>query len=401
MEERRRVERRAQDFDVTCYIDGAKLEAHVLDIGSGGVFVSTDTSRPVPVGALVGIVFASEAVKMATTFMFGRVVRKQEAPVRGFGVCWEKAVSAGKPGELRAFLASLISLVDVEIEQEIVGTSSQGVEIRRCVYRFPERPVVADVVEPTAAPGVEAGQAESVALSGGRENQVSDDVAVPVADATPDLITFEAADTADAAPVAMPAAPSGRRRVPSRAPQVANVAPSSDIFSCLRNLDVSDEEISAVRITTGPASPSPASRRRQPRPEPIPVITMPAVNRSAVDSGAVFRGGQDVIIPCRLDASIFVIDSSVPVVLTGLGQTSAVIKSRFMPVDDTQVVTLVIIIGTRKGDVALRCHGRISLIERGAESGFRMAFSSVEEGDSPGVLERYLKWLEFNGVPSN
>jgi len=171
------------------------------------------------------------------------------------------------------------------------------------------------------------------------------------------------------------------------------VEPVSDIVSCFRTLDVSDEEVSAVRITTG-------SVRQKKAPATVDgwtTVEVPIPPPAPVQSASPFRGRDEVLIPCRLDGSIFVIDSSVPVVVTSLGQASAVVRSRFVPVDDTGEITLVLIIGTRRGDVPVRCHGRVTVIERGHEPGFRMAFSGIEEGDSPGVLERYLKWLEFNG----
>jgi len=392
MDERRRVTRRARDFDVTCYIDGAKLEAHVLDISRGGVFVRTDTSRPVPVGALAGIVFVPEKVKIATTFMFGRVVRRQDTPVRGFGIRWEKAVSAGRPEELSEFLKALVDLEDVTIEQEVVGTSSSGGSISRCVYRFPE--------QPSAIPGT--GDAVVPDGSGAQdESDIEDSVEVveeePVEAVTP-APSADAAIPPSAAPVpeneAAPAARPGRRRahVPTSAPAPAT---NTDIFSCFSALEVTDEEISAVRITTGPARPG---NRRPARESVVPVeVVQPMPAQSAPPS---FRGVDDVLVPCRVDGSIFVIDASVPVVVTALGQTAAVVRSRFVPVDDTQPLTLVLIIGTRRGDVPVRCHGRVTVIERGIDSGFRMVFSNVEEGDSPGVLERYLKWLEFNAGSS-
>lgn len=390
MDERRRVTRRARDFDVTCYIDGAKLEAHVLDISRGGVFVRTDTSRPVPVGALAGIVFVPEKVKIATTFMFGRVVRRQDSPVRGFGVRWEKAVSAGRPEELTEFLKALVDLEDVTIEQEVVGTTSSGGSISRCVYRFPEPPSglsgVGDAGVPDGSGALDITRTEDLV------EVVPDEPVEAVAPApSTDAVNIPAAAPAPIEQVA-PAARPGRRRahVPASTP---SVAPSSDIFSCFSALQVTDEEISAVRITTGTARPG---NRHAAHESVIPVEVQQAVPAPAVPTQ--FRGVDDVLVPCRVEGSIFVIDASVPVVVTALGQSSAVVRSRFVPVDDTQPLTLVLIIGTRRGDVPVRCHGRVTVIERGIDSGFRMAFSTVDEGDSSGVLERYLKWLEFNAA---
>lgn len=403
MDERRRVIRNAQEYNVTCFIDGAKLEAKVLDIGRGGVFIGTDASRPVPIGALAGIVFANDKVRVATTFLFGRVVRRQESPSRGFAVRWEKAVSAGKATELSGFLSDLLNIENPEVEQEVVGASSSGGAISRCIFRFPEPEALAgeagqDMFDGIAAPPAADGDrllpegsievVEEPMPSAGRP-AVRDQVGVG-----PETVqTAPSRPTPTAESASVPA--KRRHATPDSVPVVSQ---TSDIMSCLRTLDVSDEEISAVRIASGPSSGASASgfgsRQRRPRQHsPIEIAVEPF---KPVVEGIEFDVVQEVLIPCRLEGSLFAVDASVPVVVTALGQTGAIVKSRFVPIDDARPFTLVLIIGTKRGDVGLRCHGRMTLIEKGAESGFRMAFSSIEEGDSPGVLERYLKWLEFN-----
>ncbi len=403
MDERRRVIRKAQEYNVTCFIDGAKLEAKVLDISRGGVFIGTDASRPVPIGALAGVVFANDKVRVATTFLFGRVVRRQESPSRGFAVRWEKAVSAGKATELSGFLSDLLNIENPEVEQEVVGASSSGGSISRCIFRFPEpegltgdagQDLVDGIAAPPAADGDVLLQEESIEV-------VEEPTPPAVRPAAREQVRGGSAPVKVAPPRQPPVAESAagpakrRHATPDEVPVVSQ---TSDIMSCLRTLDVSDEEISAVRIATGPASGPSASGSgsRQSRPRqhsPIEIAVEPV--RPIVE-GIEFDVVQEVLIPCRLEGSLFAVDASVPVIVTALGQTGAVVKSRFVPIDDARPFTLVLIIGTKRGDVPLRCHGRMTLIEKGSESGFRMAFSSVEEGDSPGVLERYLKWLEFN-----
>ena len=69
-----------------------------------------------------------------------------------------------------------------------------------------------------------------------------------------------------------------------------------------------------------------------------------------------------------------------------------------MPIDPDSGLILELTIGSRKGVSTVLCHGRVTGVQRGAESGFVVTFGRIDEGESVGILERYLKWLKFNGA---
>ena len=85
------------------YMDGARFAASTENLSSGGMFL--ETKDPVPVGALVSLVFRDQ-VKSADPpiFLIGRVMRRQKRPTLGVGLRWEKAVFAGPSAILQRFL---------------------------------------------------------------------------------------------------------------------------------------------------------------------------------------------------------------------------------------------------------------------------------------------------------
>ncbi|MBM4388257.1 MAG: PilZ domain-containing protein, partial [Deltaproteobacteria bacterium] len=125
--------KRKLEKDVFCYIDGARLDARSEDISAGGMFLKTEASDSIPHGSLIGLVFEFKSSTDNTTFLFGRVVRKQESPLKGAGLRWEKAVTVGTPEQLAQFLAKMLQIEDAEIRQEDAGKKG----LKKSVYHFP------------------------------------------------------------------------------------------------------------------------------------------------------------------------------------------------------------------------------------------------------------------------
>lgn len=109
------------DKKVFCYIDGARLDARSSNISLGGMFIRTDGAERVPLDSLVGLVFRASTPDQGTTFLFGRVVRKQDFPEAGLGLHWEKAVAVTPPEALAAFLKNLMGIENLTIIQEATG----------------------------------------------------------------------------------------------------------------------------------------------------------------------------------------------------------------------------------------------------------------------------------------
>lgn len=383
IDERRRDSRRPLDYDVTCYIDGARLDAHALNVSQRGAFVGTELGRPVPVGALAGLVFISDSTSVGTTFLFGRVIRQQDVPIRGFAVRWEKAVSAGRTNDLKSFLNQFLGVEDAVVEEELVGPSGSSSQMSRCVYRFePFDPAAAD------APGNQ----DIVDSIGYGRRVIRDSMADPSPDPfavtglenvlDPISIEVEFESDQHAGPAGFSSAPhSSRHRSPGRSRQ--GRAGMGELESFIGNLDVSEEEISAVRIG-GHASP----------------IHLPP---AAVVGPAVLGALPDVLsvpdsVACEMEGAVIVAGSKLDVVVTGLSMGAAVVRSRFMPIDPDSGLILELTIGSRKGVSTVLCHGRVTGLQRGAESGFVVTFGKIDEGESVGIFERYLKWLKFNGA---
>lgn len=376
MKERRKVNRRPLDFEVTCYIDGARLEAHALDISVGGVFVGTDMARPVPIGALAGLVFVSESVGVSTTFLFGRVVRKQDVPVRGFAVEWEKAVSAGAPDELKVFLDQLLGLANPMIELESVSGSGAGSGLTRSVYRFPVR---------------EGARSDSSGTGTSRAFEDESFVDIPFLYDSDDAVTAQDNDESDAGiEIDQPAVHSMAVSAPHESSDSDKVF--DDLQFCFENLDVSDEEISLVTITTG----VPVGHSAESETVVDAHITATGHGRAGQVSSVVEKS--DTVMPCSVNGVLVMRGVHLPVVITQIGLTAATVSSPFVPVDDTEKLELSFFIGTKRGEAPLKCHGRMTSVVTGKEPGFKMAFSRLDEGASPGILRRYLKWLHFNNV---
>ncbi len=384
IDERRRDSRRPLDYDVTCYIDGARLDAHALNVSQRGAFVGTELGRPVPVGALAGLVFISDSTSVGTTFLFGRVIRQQEVPIRGFAVRWEKAVSAGRTNDLKSFLNQFLGVEDAVVEEELVGPSGSSSQMSRCVYRF-------EPFDPAAPDG--PGNQDVVDSIGYGGRVIRDSVVEPHADSfavsglehTADPFAIEVEFDADPAPdrpgLPPAAVPASRHRPPAR-PRPGK-AVMGELESFIGNLDVSEEEISAVRIG-GHASPIHL---------PAAAVVGPSVTAALADISSVPDS-----IACEMEGAVIVSGSKLDVVVTALSPGAAVIRSRFMPIDPDSGLILELTIGSRKGVSTVLCHGRVTGVQRGAESGFVVTFGRIDEGESVGILERYLKWLKFNGA---
>jgi hypothetical protein len=130
--DKRRHPRRRIDRSVYCYVDGSRLDVKTEDVSEGGMFLRTAGGLP-PIGSLLGVVFLVAESTRPSTFLFGRVVRMQEAPVRGVGLRWEKAVAMGPPAELSGFLETNLGILGPRIDE----LPQPGDGPRKCVYHFP------------------------------------------------------------------------------------------------------------------------------------------------------------------------------------------------------------------------------------------------------------------------
>ena len=129
MYEKRTHFRRPLKVPVTCFVEGRKFEAEARDISRGGIFLETHDSSSIPMSAVVGLMFPGDA-RDQSTFLFGRVARKQDGTNEGVGLSWEKAVSGGDAGGLANLLTKMFGISNPQIQVE---SNDRG---RRSVFKF-------------------------------------------------------------------------------------------------------------------------------------------------------------------------------------------------------------------------------------------------------------------------
>jgi len=130
--DKRRHTRYKVQKDACCYIDGFRVDVRSEDISAGGMFLATPGARPEQ-DIEVAIVFGEHSGSPTPTFLFGRVVRLQDEPVRGVGIRWEKAVTIGDLRILEGFLAATLGIPVPDIRERAMPRVSG----RKWVYSFP------------------------------------------------------------------------------------------------------------------------------------------------------------------------------------------------------------------------------------------------------------------------
>jgi hypothetical protein len=148
--EKRRHPRHKVQKDAHCYIDGFRVDVRTEDLSLGGMFLATPGPRPEP-ETQVAVVFGEHAGASHPTFLFGRVVRVQDEPVRGVGILWEKAVTVGSLEEHAVFLETTLGLT----RNDVARRSSARASGNKWVYHFPppettlaEEEIVVEAVPP-------------------------------------------------------------------------------------------------------------------------------------------------------------------------------------------------------------------------------------------------------------
>lgn len=179
------------DKEIFCYVDGDRLDARSGNISLGGMFLCTDRAESIPMDSLVGLVFRSSEVEQHTTFLFGKVVRKQEFPDEGVGLMWEKAVTVGPPEMLVTFLKRLFSIERPTIIEETAGPKAKNKSIfkfesleREIPLGAPSPEPSAETAEPVARPPTPSGRFQKgLTITSGEIDQL--DVRVVKVEHTP------------------------------------------------------------------------------------------------------------------------------------------------------------------------------------------------------------------------
>jgi len=413
MVERREHPRHPLARDVHCYIDGVRFDARTLDISAGGSFVRTSRSRSVTPGALVGLVFPSHPLVLQTTFLFGRVTRIQAQPMEGLALCWEKAVTVAPPKDLAKFLKTLFGIESPEILKEVTGNRGQS----RNVYRFPPpsgRFAAADRKKPSGS-RPRPGDAEAESMPAGEALAAGDLLLEPVEtllDAAPGALpeaVAEAPSGVPGNPDAVPGEGAAGAMPPSPDLQPAGAGPAagtvSDLFDIevmgTSGLAVTAEDLDALELKVI-ALETDGLRRKPDEPRES------SPEASAAESRAPERApGQISVMVAREDvqvslpATLALGPDSLSTTVRRLGAARAFVLTGFVPADRSAGMQLRFEIPTRRGPIAITCQCRLEeVVENspGWGSGMVLRFQSMDEGARPGVLERYMKFVQFQDL---
>ena len=354
--ERREFPRQARSQEVHCYIDGVRVDARTMDMSASGAFVRMSQSRAVSMGSLVGLVFLRHPRMLQTTFMFGRVVRTQAAPVEGIALAWEKAVTVAPAEDLARFLETVFGIMSPEIRRETAGPRGTP----RNVFAFGSISVRPD----SMIQGVADNSGVSPAASTGFEPE-------PV----------------DLAPVRKPA-----QRPGSKAASVEIPDPFDAVTLCAGNLAVTSEDFDAMDLkvialeSDGTVIQEPVARegrhRRRESGQISAMVARDDVNLSL--SGVITLGG-----------------AALPVVIRQLAEDHVFVNTAFVPMNRDAGLNLRFEIPARRGSVTVECVCRLQdvCVEDSAPgSGLLLRVVSMNEGNSPGIVMRYVKFVQFSDL---
>lgn len=148
----------------------------------------------------------------------------------------------------------------------------------------------------------------------------------------------------------------------------------------------------------GERDPEPPSQTKA----PVHVTAETHVVRSAnpgVLSDMVDRKHRRV--PVSIDAVGAAEGREFPLQITMLGTRSMAIDSPFRPTEARTPIIVSFKIVSRKGNAAVHCTCRVESQGKGTIDGIPglgLSILRVDDGDNPGILDRYVKWLQFKAL---
>ncbi len=406
MVERREHPRHPLARDVHCYIDGVRFDARTLDISAGGSFVRTTRSRSVTPGALVGLVFPSHPLVLQTTFLFGRVTRIQAQPVEGLALCWEKAVTVAPPEDLAKFLKTLFGIESPEILKEVTGNRGQS----RNVYRFPPPSgrFAASDRRKSSGSRRRPGDAQAVSKPA-EEAPAAGDLPLEPVEMLLGSVPGALPEALAEAPAGVPGEGAAGAMPPSSDLQPAGAGPAagtvSDLFDIevvgTSGLAVTVEDLDALELKVI-ALETDGLRRKPDEPRESPPEASADESRTparAPGQISVMVAREDVQV--SLPALLALGSDSLSTTVRRLGAARAFVQTGFVPADHAAGMQLRFEIPTRRGPIAITCQCRLEEVVEdspGWGSGMVLRFQSMDEGGRPGVLERYMKFVQFQDL---
>jgi hypothetical protein len=128
--ERREHPRKAVKIPFFCYVDGQRFDTDALDLSPGGAFLRTDES--VRIGAPVLLLPKVAKTKKAIVLAVGHVVRQRRSGETGLGIRWAKVISRGGV----SVILKLADLVPDMFPKELPAPTREFVEAPVVGYSF-------------------------------------------------------------------------------------------------------------------------------------------------------------------------------------------------------------------------------------------------------------------------
>jgi hypothetical protein len=162
--ERREHPRKAVKIPFFCYVDGQRFDTDALDLSPGGAFLRTDES--VRIGAPVLLLPKVAKSKKAIVLAVGHVVRQRRTGEVGLGIRWAKVISRGG---IKVIL-KLANLVPEMFPKELPAPTREFAEAPVVGYSFKQNDYF--LANAPAAPGGGTDVADtSVARPGGNKGR--------------------------------------------------------------------------------------------------------------------------------------------------------------------------------------------------------------------------------------
>lgn len=370
---RREHARSAVRIPFYCYVDGQRFDSEAIDLSWGGAFLRTDDH--VRLSAPVLLLPKSAKSKKPLVLVVGHVVRQQREPPRGLGVRWAKIVSRGGV----AVILKLASFVPAMFPEELPAPTRDFAELDVVGYSFK----TSTYFVPDLA-----------GSSHGKSHQVRpEDARAVVADATRSV--------AAKAPLHMAPPPARSHRVEThhelKSPtsywgldgEVTKVAPAAP-----------GRGHAAAAAPPPEVTPEPTAR-----PDEAAAQTIATSDRLSRTTGigplTETLAYDNAQIPVAIKVELRFARKKLDAVLLRIGMSDCFVTcpsdvAREMAPDERVDVKLTIDLHSRTHEVTLCCRLMVAGLDpRTDREGLALTIKGVEQPGSPGLYERYVKYLYY------
>ena len=343
-DEKRRAHRWPLEEDVCTYVEGGRLDLKSSNLSAAGIFIRTH--RDFPLGKLVCVVFRDQFEgDKSPVYLVGLVRRVQKEPVKGIGLEWTQAVTPASTVQLARFLRTMLKVTSGRIKRKMAGRGTE----QHSVFEFPK-----DVDRGGAA------ASKSSANTSGESLEPED---------------FERT-----------------RPLPGNLDEVENLTIEVTPFD--------DDDTGGIEVLHNLVG------------EPVIAGPLPVMDwewevrgetRYSDDPGPITESVSrtDSMAICDLEGTLTVGEDQTSLRIKYLGLHGMYIESNLGPINQRASLRISAIIPTKLGGKKVAWLCRIIGIEGGEISGkpgLDLQVEGYDEGLDPGILKRYVRWLQFHNI---